>query len=155
MPSPNEYDTKKNNCAAWSASITDTLTGQPLKPPTTNAVAESQIRLYKAELTRPGGPLRGVPHVKLERLNWVDFSNNERPTKRPTTSPSSSRGPPLRYTKRVHADRFLSHQTQRPDSSGRFAHGNHSSTSRTEQTRRSFCEGDGPCTRTRAPLFGR
>ncbi len=44
-----------------------------------NALAESQIGLYKAELIRPEGPWRGVEHVELETLNWVDFFNNERP----------------------------------------------------------------------------
>lgn len=44
-----------------------------------NSLAESQIGLYKAELIRPEGPWRGVEHVELETLNWVDFFNNERP----------------------------------------------------------------------------
>ena len=44
-----------------------------------NALAESQIGLYKAELIRPEGPWRGVEHVELETLNWVDFFNTERP----------------------------------------------------------------------------
>lgn len=44
-----------------------------------NALAESQIGLYKAELIRPEGPWRGVEHVEIETLNWVDFFNHERP----------------------------------------------------------------------------
>jgi putative transposase len=44
-----------------------------------NALAESQIGLYKAELIRPEGPWRGVEHVELETLNWVDWFNHERP----------------------------------------------------------------------------
>ena len=44
-----------------------------------NALAESQIGLYKTELIRPEGPWRGVEHVELETLNWVDFFNNDRP----------------------------------------------------------------------------
>lgn len=44
-----------------------------------NALAESQIGLFKAELIRPEGPWRGVAHVELETLNWVDWFNNERP----------------------------------------------------------------------------
>ena len=44
-----------------------------------NALAESQIGLYKAELIRPEGPWRGVEHVELDTLNWVDFFNTERP----------------------------------------------------------------------------
>lgn len=44
-----------------------------------NALAESQIGLYKTELIRPEGPWRGVEHVELETLNWVTFFNTERP----------------------------------------------------------------------------
>ncbi len=44
-----------------------------------NALAESQIGLYKTELNRPEGPWRGVEHVEIETLNWVDWFNNERP----------------------------------------------------------------------------
>jgi putative transposase len=44
-----------------------------------NALAESQIGLYKAELIRPEGPWRSVEHVELETLNWVDWFNRERP----------------------------------------------------------------------------
>ena len=34
-----------------------------------NALAESQIGLYKAELIRPEGPWRDVEHVEIETLN--------------------------------------------------------------------------------------
>lgn len=44
-----------------------------------NALAESQFGLYRAELIRPDGPWRGVEHVELETLKWVDFFNTERP----------------------------------------------------------------------------
>jgi putative transposase len=44
-----------------------------------NALAESQIGLYKAELIRPEGPWRDVDHVELETLEWVDWFNTERP----------------------------------------------------------------------------
>ena len=44
-----------------------------------NALAESQIGLYKTELIRPEGPWRDVDHVELETLNWVDWFNHERP----------------------------------------------------------------------------
>ncbi|MEG9227288.1 IS3 family transposase [Aeromicrobium sp. Sec7.5] len=44
-----------------------------------NALAESQIGLFKSELIRPEGPWRGLEHVELETLNWVDWFNNERP----------------------------------------------------------------------------
>jgi putative transposase len=43
-----------------------------------NAMAESQIGLYKTELIRPEGPWRDVEHVEVETLNWVDWFNNER-----------------------------------------------------------------------------
>lgn len=44
-----------------------------------NALAESQIGLYKSELIRPEGPWRGVEHVEIETLNWVDWFNHDRP----------------------------------------------------------------------------
>jgi len=44
-----------------------------------NALAESQIGLYKAELIRPEGPWRSVEHVEIETLNWVHWFNHERP----------------------------------------------------------------------------
>jgi putative transposase len=44
-----------------------------------NALAESQIGLYKTELIRPEGPWRDVEHVELETLNYVDWFNTERP----------------------------------------------------------------------------
>lgn len=43
-----------------------------------NALAESQIGLYKTELIRPEGPWRDVDHVEVETLNYVDWFNNER-----------------------------------------------------------------------------
>ena len=44
-----------------------------------NALAESTIGLFKAELIRPEGPWRNVEHVELETLRWVDFYNTIRP----------------------------------------------------------------------------
>jgi putative transposase len=44
-----------------------------------NALAETQIGLYKAELIWPEGPWRGREHVEIETLNYVDWFNNERP----------------------------------------------------------------------------
>jgi putative transposase len=44
-----------------------------------NALAESQIGIYKSELIRPDGPWRGVEHVELETMAWVDWFNTERP----------------------------------------------------------------------------
>ena len=43
-----------------------------------NALAESQIGLYKSELIRPDGPWRDVEHVELETLDWVHWFNTER-----------------------------------------------------------------------------
>lgn len=43
-----------------------------------NALAESQIGIYKTELIRPEGPWRDVEHVEIETLNWVDWFNHER-----------------------------------------------------------------------------
>jgi putative transposase len=44
-----------------------------------NAMAESQIGLYKAELIWPEGPWRDRDHIELETLNYVDWFNNDRP----------------------------------------------------------------------------
>jgi putative transposase len=44
-----------------------------------NAMAESQIGLYKTELIRPEGPWRNLEHVELATLDWVDWFNTERP----------------------------------------------------------------------------
>jgi putative transposase len=43
-----------------------------------NALAESQIGIYKTELIRPNGPWRDVEHVEIETLHWVDWFNTER-----------------------------------------------------------------------------
>ena len=43
-----------------------------------NALAESQIGIYKTELIRPQGPWRDVEHVELETLDWVHWFNYER-----------------------------------------------------------------------------
>ena len=44
-----------------------------------NALAESQIGLYKSELIWPEGPWHDREHVELETLNYVDWFNNDRP----------------------------------------------------------------------------
>ena len=43
-----------------------------------NALAESQIGIYKTELIRPEGPWRDVEHVEIETLHWIDWFNHER-----------------------------------------------------------------------------
>ena len=44
-----------------------------------NALAESQIGLYKTELINPDGPWRDREHVEIETLDWVFWFNNDRP----------------------------------------------------------------------------
>jgi putative transposase len=44
-----------------------------------NALAESQIGIYKTELIRPLGPWRDLEHVELATLDWVHWFNTERP----------------------------------------------------------------------------
>jgi putative transposase len=44
-----------------------------------NALAESQIGLYKSELIWPHGPWRNVDHVEAETLHWAHWFNTERP----------------------------------------------------------------------------
>jgi putative transposase len=43
-----------------------------------NALAESQIGLFKAELIRRRGPWKTVDDVELATLEWVDWHNNRR-----------------------------------------------------------------------------
>jgi putative transposase len=44
-----------------------------------NALAESQIGLFKAELFWPHGPWRDRDHLEAAVLDWVDWFNNDRP----------------------------------------------------------------------------
>ena len=44
-----------------------------------NALAESQIGLFKTELINPDGPWRDREHVEIETLDWVYWFNNDRP----------------------------------------------------------------------------
>ena len=46
--------------------------------PTTNALAESIIGLYKTELDRNRGPWRGLDDLELATLEWVDWFNHRR-----------------------------------------------------------------------------
>jgi putative transposase len=43
-----------------------------------NALAESQIGLYKTELINVDGPWRDCEHVERETLDWVHWFNTER-----------------------------------------------------------------------------
>jgi len=43
-----------------------------------NAAAEAQFGLYKTELIRRRGPWRGLDHVEVATLEWVDWFNHRR-----------------------------------------------------------------------------
>jgi transposase InsO family protein len=87
-----------------------------------NALAESQIGLYKTEVTRPEGPWRGVEHVELETLNSVDWFNTREAARGAFRSNSDgSRRTSLRCQERAHADR-LSQEKESPETPGRFSH---------------------------------
>jgi putative transposase len=43
-----------------------------------NAAAEAQFGLYKTELIRRRGPWRGLDHVEIATLEWVDWFNHRR-----------------------------------------------------------------------------
>jgi transposase InsO family protein len=43
-----------------------------------NALAESVIGLFKAEVIRARGPWRGIEAVGFATLEWVDWFNNRR-----------------------------------------------------------------------------
>lgn len=43
-----------------------------------NALAESQIGLFKTEVIRPAGPWKGLDDVELATLEWVDWHNHRR-----------------------------------------------------------------------------
>ena len=43
-----------------------------------NALAETIIGLYKAEVIYKDGPWRGVEQVEFKTLDWVDWFNNRR-----------------------------------------------------------------------------
>ncbi len=44
-----------------------------------NALAESVIGLYKAEVIRHQGPWKGLEEVEFTTLEWVDWFNHVRP----------------------------------------------------------------------------
>ena len=43
-----------------------------------NALAETMIGLYKAELVRNHGPWRGLEDLEYATLEWVDWFNHQR-----------------------------------------------------------------------------
>jgi putative transposase len=89
-----------------------------------NAMAESVIGLYKAELVHRRGPWRGLSDLELATLEWVDWFNNRR------LFSATGYVPPVEYE----ADCYSSHvsalagtqQAESPRNPGRFsATGNH------------------------------
>jgi hypothetical protein len=52
--------------------------GQPRGDSYDNALAESVIGLYKAELVSGRGPWRGCEDLELTTLEWVDWFNRHR-----------------------------------------------------------------------------
>ncbi|MEL4547144.1 IS3 family transposase [Luteococcus sp. H138] len=87
--------------------------------PYDNALAESTIGLFKAELIRTEGPWRSVEHVELDTAlgRLLQHHPSPRGTRRP--EPDAGRRPALPSTQ---AHR-LSHQTKSPDMPGRFSQG--------------------------------
>lgn len=68
-----------------SIAFTDRLMDQGIDPSVgsvgdayDNALAESQIGLYKTELIHPQGPWRGRDDVEIATLEWVHWFNHER-----------------------------------------------------------------------------
>ena len=43
-----------------------------------NALAETQIGLFKTELIKQRGPWRSIDQVEIATLEWVDWFNNRR-----------------------------------------------------------------------------
>jgi transposase InsO family protein len=64
-----------------------------------NALAETIIGLYKAELIRPNGPWRGIEEVEFATLEWVDWFNNRR------LLSSIGNVPPAEFETKYHAGR--------------------------------------------------
>jgi putative transposase len=69
-----------------SIAFTDRLTAAGVDPSVgsvgdayDNALAESQIGLFKAELFHRHGPWRNRDHLEVAVLDWVDWFNNQRP----------------------------------------------------------------------------
>ena len=51
------------------------MEGDPSVEAMANALAESIIGLFKAEVIRQQGPWKGVEDVEFATLNWVDWFN--------------------------------------------------------------------------------
>ena len=66
-----------------------------------NALAESVIGLYKAELMHPRGPWRTLDDLELATLEWVDWYNHRR------LHSSIGNIPPVEYEKAHYSDRVL------------------------------------------------
>lgn len=66
-----------------------------------NALAESVIGLYKAELMHPRGPWRTLDDLELATLEWVDWYNHRR------LHSSIGNIPPVEYENAYYSDRVL------------------------------------------------
>lgn len=66
-----------------------------------NAMAESVIGLYKAELIRRQGPWRGLDDLELATLEWVDWYNHER------LYEALGYVPPAEYENKLYCDAVL------------------------------------------------
>ena len=87
-----------------------------------NALAESINGLYKTELIRPRGPWRTADAVEYATAEWVDWFNHRRlyeycgdiPRSKPRTTTTLKQQP---------SHRPSCHETESPDSPGRFSRG--------------------------------
>jgi putative transposase len=63
-----------------------------------NALVESVIGLYKTELVRNKGPLRGLDDVEMATLEWVDWWNHRRLLEPLGRIPPAEAEPPITVT---------------------------------------------------------
>jgi putative transposase len=66
-----------------------------------NALAETVMGLYKAELIRPRGPWRSVDQVELATAEWVDWWNHRR------LHSATGHRPPVEFEQRYHDQRAV------------------------------------------------
>jgi hypothetical protein len=84
-----------------------------------NALAESEIGLFKTEVIRPNAPWKGLDHVELAVREWVDWHNHRR------LHNACYDLPPAEY-EQIHYghtqpnNRLESQQPESPDPPGRF-----------------------------------
>jgi hypothetical protein len=85
-----------------------------------NALAESVIGLYKTELIKPSGPWWTAEQVELATLNYVDWFNHRRLYETCGDIPPAELEDAY-YRQNQASTRPHSHQTESPDSPGRFS----------------------------------